>query len=165
MGFEQRLTLAAKHEADIIAKLKGLRWHAEPFGQAQLSDASRDLLKGYLDDRLHPTLLRWLPDIIAGYRRPDSSAYVCLIDAKVCNEKYANYSIERDAVHALACLTEHLAMPCFFVFDDWKILTARDALMRCEPGPRPYNGSGTPYWLVSRDFGRPFESVFMERPA
>lgn len=161
MTFQQRKAMADSHEHDVIERLISIGWHAELFGQAQLSEKSRDLLKSYVDHRFQPTLLRWLPDIIAGCNRPGYKSYVCLIDAKACDEKYANYSIERDALDAVTCLTDRMGMPCFFVFNDWKVLTARDIRLRGEFGPRPHFGSGTPYLLVSRDFGRSFSSVFV----
>lgn len=158
MTFEQRMAVSEAHERAIIDRLIAKGWRAHLFGQSQLPNAMRDLLRTYHDDGLNPTLLRWLPDILAGY--VTHRTYACLIDGKVCSSAHANYAVETSALDAVRLLSDAVGLPCFFVFDDFGVLTPRDVTLRGLPGRNSSHGSGTPYLLVERRFARPFDCVF-----
>jgi hypothetical protein len=158
-GFHQRNEAAHAHELAIIDRLHAKCWEAELFGQALLPESMRDHLKRFEDSYRHPSLLRWMPDIIAACKHTLSRSYVCLIDAKTCDGR-PNYAIEISAIDSMDVFTDRLLVPSFFVFDDFKVLTARDARHRGLPGPQLGHGSGTAYLLVSRDYGRPFDEIF-----
>jgi hypothetical protein len=159
MSFAERMATASTHEIAVKQRLNDRNWQAELFGQILLPPNLRDLLKQYSDDYGNPTLLRWLPDILAGYLRP-GRAYCCLIDAKTCGPNQKNYAVEKSAIDALAILTQALHIPSFFVFDDWGVLTAHIIQQRGWSGPDHGNGSGTAYFLVERRYSLPFDRIF-----
>ena len=159
MTFAVRNEAAHTHELAILDRLRSKGWEAELFGQALLPEPIRDHLKRFEDSYRHPTLLRWMPDIIAACKHTISRSYVCLIDAKTCNDR-PNYAIEVSAIDSMDVFTERLLMPSFFVFEDWRVLTAREARLRGSPGPQMGNGSGTAYVLVPRGYGRNFDEIF-----
>ena len=161
MTFRDRMQPAAEFESAVIERLQGAGWLAYPFGQAQLPPECRRRLSRFMDASRRPSLIRWMPDIITFCDRPDGSSFVALIDAKVCGGR-PNYAIEMSAIEAAELYTDSFYTPTFFVFDDWKVLSPRDARQRGTPGPAPVqgNGSGTPYLLVGKRFGVSFHQVF-----
>jgi len=162
MTFQDRLWPSLAHEQCIIDRLNRIGWRAFPFGQAQLPDECRDRLRRFEDASRRPSLIRWMPDIITFCDLSPDRSFVALIDAKVSPPDMGNYAIERSAVEALELWADHFYTPTFFVFDDWQILTPREARQRGRlgPDPRPGRGSGTPYFLVAKHFGRRFEDIF-----
>jgi hypothetical protein len=64
------------------------------------------------------------------------------------------------AVETAQVFTDYLYTPTFFVFDDWQVMTPRDIRQRGRMGPSLTDGSGTPYLLVEKGFGKPFDAVF-----
>ena len=161
MTFQQRLLVALSHEDATIERLNRSGWTAYPFGQSQLPDECRDRLKRFENSSRQPSLIRWMPDIITFRDITPERSYVALIDAKVCGDR-PNYAIEMSAVETLEIYADRLYTPAFFVFDDWRVLTPREARQRGRmgPDPTPGNGSGTPYYLIAKHFGHPFDEVF-----
>lgn len=170
-GFAGRNAKAIQWEQKLIAVFRAKGWTAYPFGQSLLPPEARELLRHYVNDAHQPTLLRWMPDIIA-FRCPEvcgdhpaqlgtHPGRVVLIDAKTCEDR-PNYAVEMSAQEAAAAWTDRLHTPTFFVFDDGGVLTPRDVAQRGRPGPAPSpgRGSGTPYFLVEKRFGVPFRDVF-----
>lgn len=160
MTFAERMAIASCFEKQVIDRLNSTGWKAFPFGQALLPDECRDRLKRFEDGSRRPSLLRWMPDIIT-FRDFGGRSFVALIDAKACGER-PNYAIESSAVESLEKWTDEYYTPSFFVFDDWRVLTPREARQRGSLGPdhNPAKGSGTPYVLVSKRYGRPFDEIF-----
>ncbi len=158
MSFYDRMLPAVQFESAVIEKLRQSGWMAFPFGQAQLPEECRSRLARFEDGSRRPSLIRWMPDVIA-FRDVGNRSLVHLIDAKVCGDR-PNYAIEMSAIETIEIYTDRLYTPSFFVFDDWKVLTPREARQRGVPGPESNKGSGTPYVLISKRFGRSFDSVF-----
>lgn len=161
MSFDDRMRPALAHEQEVIARLNQTGWCAYPFGQAQLPDECRRRLTRFEDGARRPSLIRWMPDIIT-FRDFGSRSFVALIDAKCGGNGTPNFSIEMSAVETAEVYANQLYTPTFFVFDNWTVLTPREARQRGEKGrdPGPGRGSGTPYLLVGKQWARPFDAVF-----
>lgn len=162
MSFAERMQSAHEFEQAVLDRLNATGWQAFPFGQSQLPNQARQLLIRYEDAARRPCLIRWLADIIAFRETAGGKVWTMLVDAKVCGERTQNYAVEMSAYETAEAFTDQLFTPTFFVFDDWKVLTPREVRQRGLPGPPPKagNGSGTPYVLVSKRWGRPFDEVF-----
>jgi hypothetical protein len=152
--------VAQAFDADVIARFRAHGWHACSFGQGLLPPAICDCLQHFEDHARRPSLVRWFPDVIAGYTVAPWRSVVAAIDAKTCGPDRANYAIEVAALDVAEHFADRLYTPMFFVFDDWQVLTPRDVRQRGRQGPDPVNGSGTPYVLVAKRYGRAFDSVF-----
>jgi len=151
---------AKAHEAAVIQQLIDRGWRAHAFGQGLLPPDLCDCLTHYEDHARRPSLVRWFPDVIAGYTVSPWRTFVAVIDAKMCGADRPNYAIEVAALDVAEHFADRLYTPMFFVFDDWHVLTPRDVRQRGRQGPDATNGSGTPYVLVAKQHGRPFDSVF-----
>jgi hypothetical protein len=149
---------ALEFEGRVVARFGVQGWHAHHFGQGQLPAEAHRMLTRFEDGARRPSLIRWMPDVLA-FGVFGARVFVALIDAKVCGDR-PNYAIEMSAVDVASVFTDQLYTPTFFVFDDWKVLTPREVRQRGRPGPDSKNGSGTPYLLVDKKYGRPFDSVF-----
>jgi hypothetical protein len=101
-----------------------------------------------------------MPDVITFRAYSNGRIWVALIDAKVCDGP--RYAVEMSAAETAEVFTDKLYTPTFFVFDDWKVLTPREVRQRGVqgPAPKPGRGSGTPYLLVEKRFGRSFDEIF-----
>jgi hypothetical protein len=162
-SFAARMKPAAELEAKVLEHLNQTGYEAFPFGQAQLSERCRQLLFRYEDGSGRPCLIRWMPDIITVRVGSDGSVWVALIDAKYCSDKWDNYSLEMSAVETAEHFADRMYTPTFFVFNGGKVLTPRTARQRGRPGPPLRNGSSgsdTPYLLVDKAWGRPFDEFF-----
>lgn len=159
MSFTERLAPSVKFELEVMDRLNQSGWRAFPFGQSQLPPECRQQLQRFEDGARRPSLIRWMPDVITFREFPNGRVFVALIDAKVCGDR-PNYSLEMSAIETAEAYTDKLYTPTFFVFDNWSVLTPREARQRGTKGPDSNNGSGTPYVLVSKRFGRPFNEVF-----
>lgn len=159
MNFVDRKVQADAFEHLLLERLNAIGWPAFPFGQAQLSEECRARLKRFEDGSRRPSLIRWMPDIITFRDCSNGRSFVALIDAKACGDR-PNYAIEMSAVETAEIYTDRFYTPTFFVFDDWKVLTPREARQRGTPGPESRNGSGTPYVLVNKRYGRDIDAVF-----
>lgn len=156
--FAARMAPALEFEIAVIERFNSTGWRAFPFGQSQLPDECRDLLRRYEDGSRRPCLIRWMPDVIA-FNVQTRRTYVALIDAKVCGDR-PNYAVEMSAAETAEAFTDRLYTPTFFVFDDWRVMTPREVRQRGRAGPNRSNGSGTPYYLIEKGFSRPFAEVF-----
>jgi hypothetical protein len=162
MSFAVRLKPAIDHELAVISRFCCMPgWSACAFGQALLQPDARNALSQFLDLSSRPTLIRWMPDILAWSTRNDVVTRIALVDAK-CGQASANHALEIAAVDAMNVYVECLNTPAFFVFSDWTVLTPRDAKQRGWLGPDPANGrgSGTAYYLIEKRYARPFADVF-----
>ncbi len=163
MSFTDRMLPSLAFEEAVIARLQQTGWPAFPFGQAQLPDECRARLKRFEDGARRPSLIRWMPDIITFRDMPNGRSFVALIDAKCGGGGTLNFSVEMSAVETAAIYADQLYTPTFFVFDNWSVLTPRDARQRGVkgPDPAPGRGSGTPYLLVPKQWARPFDEIFL----
>jgi hypothetical protein len=160
--FAERFLAATAFEGEVIERLNTSGWQAFHFGQTQLPEECRNLLRRFEDSSRRPCLIRWLPDIITFRTYAGGRVFVALIDAKACGDR-PNYAIEMSAQETAEALTDQLFTPTFFVFDDWKVMAPRDVRQRGVAGSHNGNGSGTPYLLVSKKYGRPFDEIFPPR--
>lgn len=158
-GFHDRMTAAQEFEQEVIDRFNKTGWTAFSFGQGQLPESCRESLRRYEDGSRRPSLLRWMPDIITFKDTDSRRSYVALIDAKSCKDR-PNYALEKAAIETAGVFTDQLYTPTFFVFDDWKVITPRDATERGQHGPENSSGSGTPYVLINKRHGRDFTSIF-----
>jgi hypothetical protein len=158
MSFGDRIDAAHQLEQRVIAGLRARGWLAYPFGQAQIPEDGRDVLRRYMDDARRPSLLRWMPDIIA--LREDQRPELALIDAK--NSGGPRYAIETRSIEAAEVFVAELHTPVFFVCEDGGVLTPRDVRERGFPGPvkDTTGGSGTPYVLVEKRWASNFNDIF-----
>ena len=159
MTFSDRMASAKVFESDLIDRLNSMGWRAWPFGQGLLPEECRNALKRFRDDQGNPSLIRWMPDILA-VKTIGHGSSVALIDAKKSNADYSSYTIEIKAVETMEIYAKHLFTPTFFVFDDYRVLTPSNARALGVAGPPPKFGSGTPYILVQKLFSQPMEDVF-----
>ena len=165
MSFATRMDVGRALETQIIDRLRQSGWRAEKFGQEMLSNECRSVIRRYRDAEGQTTLLRWLPDILT--YTTTAKPFIALIDAKGNISKSSNHSIERASVDADMIIGRMLRIPTFYVFSDFGVFTADDVLNHGRPGPPPREGSGgsgTPYYLVSKSWGSPFDSVFRPSP-
>lgn len=161
MSYGDRAATGTEQESRVLVALRARGWEAHPFGQGQIPGNCRDILRRYEDSAMNPVLIRWLPDIIAV--RDIGKPEVCLIDAKAGGP---NFAIETRAVEASEIFVEKMNVPCFFVGDDGSVITPRICRERGRLGPPPRDGrgSGTPYLLIDKQWGRPFADVFGPLP-
>lgn len=162
MSFQARMGPASLHEIAVIEKFNAGGWCAYPFGQGQLPKECRRHLAAFEDGAGRPSLIRWMPDVIAFRQLRSGRTQVVLVDAKVCGDKTPNYSLELSAIETAVVYADKLYTPTFFVFDDWKVLTPREARQRGRQGPDPQagHGSGTAYVLIPKRWSKPFDHVF-----
>jgi hypothetical protein len=162
MSFDDRMRPALAFEQNVIARLNQTGWCAYPFGQAQLPDECRRRLTRFEDGCRRPSLIRWMPDIITFRDMPNGRSFVALIDAKGGGTGTLNFAIEMSAIETASIYADQLYTPTFFVFDNWTILTPREARQRGAKGPEPApgRGSGTPYLLIGKHWARPFDEIF-----
>ena len=158
MTFGARIATAHALEQRVIDGLQSRGWMAYEFGQAQIPNAGRDILKAYSDNALRPALLRWMPDIIA--LRCEGKPEVALVDAKGGDGQ--RYAIETRSIEAAEAFVERLHVPVFFVCADGGVLTPRDIRERGFAGPvnNTTAGTGTPYVLVEKRWARKFNDIF-----
>ena len=161
MAYGDRIRPGLLHEEAVIQRLQASGWLAERFGQGQLSEPFRQLLKQFMNTAHQPSLIRWLADIITGRPMSMELSTVSLVDAKCCNGR-PNYAIELSSIETAEIFSDRLYTPTFYVFDDFTVLTPREARQRGRPGPDPQPGcgSGTPYVLVDKRYGHPFDEIF-----
>ena len=157
MSFQARLIDAKLHEERVRDRLIARGWHAELFGQGQLSDETRAHLREV------DTAVRWMPDIIAS-KRFAARTIVVFIDAKA-GERYkktGNHDVEVAALISAEKWIELSgeACPYYFVYDDGGVATPDRIRETGKPGPNYGNGSGTPYLIFPALVCRPFDAMF-----
>ena len=157
-----RLDFGAAYESVVERRLVESGWCVQKFGTSLLGDAIKAALVRFEDIARRPSLLRWLPDLIVA-REIGSRTIVMLVDAKTGNPTYDNFSFERASVDVAELCVERFYTPTFFVCcngDGHKVLTPREVRDRGFRGPDMPAGSGTPYVLVPKIYGRPFDEIF-----
>lgn len=143
MSFANRMACAHKWEQDVAATIRQYGWGCEPFGQGQLSDNARGILRHV------QTPLRWIPDLIA-YRDPYD---VALFDCKWGRTDTPNWSIEIAAVESDINFFEFCGLPIYYVWPDYTCSTPDSVFevgLRRAEGWHDGAGSGTPYYLVPK---------------
>lgn len=113
----ERMDIAARCEAATSAELRRLSYDVESYGQAMLTDAARQMLRGI------PTPERWIADFLVtrrpvfGPRVPAvmGTKKVLLVDAKYAREDTGNHSIEMRSILAAIIAT----LPTYFVCSQW----------------------------------------------
>ncbi|MGW6755071.1 hypothetical protein [Streptomyces sp. NPDC055006] len=85
-----------------------------------------------------------------------------LIDCKsrMTSKSTGRHAVERSAVHAHVQLVAWTLLPLYYVFDDLDVLTPHDVLTTGQQGPHSIAGSGAPYFLISANTTRRFDSLF-----
>jgi hypothetical protein len=145
-------------EQKVLDRLNRTGWPASPFGQALLPTSCSQGLLSFKDRAQRPSRLRWLPDIVTVRTWSDGESHVTLIDVKTGNGP--NYAIEVSALETVEVIIRHLFTPTVFVFNDWNVLTPQQVREYGFPGHYKGNGSGTPFRLVEKYHGRPFDLYF-----
>lgn len=153
---KQRIAAAKAHEGRVLRSLKLRGWTAEPFGQGQLSEDIRAVL------RTQPTHVRWMPDIIAA-KVYSAKARVVFIDA-IAGEKFretGNHDIESAALDAAEQWIKYSNdLPYYFVFHNGDTATPSMVRELSQPGSWRGNGSGTPFVLFPVISCQSFDAVF-----
>ena len=157
--FGQFMAIAQAHEDAVRDHLVEFGWTVEPFGQALLTAPCRLALRSWKDRDGKPTLVRWLPDLIA-YRHSKCWS-VALVDAKSEVSKHANHAVEQASVDCDRVISTSLNVPTYYVFDDFGVATPDDVVswghIHNGIGTK---GSGTPFYLVAKSACRRFDDVF-----
>lgn len=151
-NFNQRFGVARAWELGLRDKLRERGYSADLFGQGQLSDYWHKMLQGYRDSFDRPTLVRWMPDIIAA--TPDDPSSIVFIDAKTGTAKTGNYSVEINAHNSALAFENLLYVPVLFVWQDGGVLTTHaigDRHFTRKDGANT-TGSGTSFYLVQKRF-------------
>lgn len=150
-AFSDRLADGLMLERRVIEQLGQRGWLAEPFGQGLLSPAMRRRL------RRTKSPARWLPDIVAARRLPNSRTELIFIDTKRGRDDTDLHAVEVAALAAAESWSEFSRCPFWFVLGDQLDVIAPDAVRATSrPGPDRGHGSGTPYVLVPQAACRTF---------
>lgn len=159
-NFHTRMANARKWEVELCQRLRDRGWVADLFGQGQLTEYWRTMLTGYRDSYGRPTLVRWMPDIIAA--REGDPASLAFIDAKTGMASTGNYSVEINAHQAARAFENLLYIPVFFVWEDGGVLsthTIENRRFNRHDGGNT-NGSGTAFYLIRKQFATTFKQQF-----
>lgn len=156
--FMRRLDQAQEFEQKVIAELIARGWQAEGFGQGQLSEEMRDVIR-----RVN-TPVRYMPDIIACKRFPARTLLV-FIDAKAGDKwrETGNHDVETAALDAAEKWVALSECPYYFVFPDGGVLEPPALRELGQPGRFRGIGSGTPFLLVPRSACTRFNAIFGPR--
>ncbi len=161
MTYTERMAAAAAWERTVVDRLHHEGWQVEPYGQALLTPAAKQMLQQHTMAQ-H----RWLPDLIAG--RDDSTI---LVDCKATLGHQPCHAIEKSSLSSLVAHEQNALLPVYVVFNDWHVARAcelwelTDDSRVCRTGPPSARGSGTPYWLFNKTkMPHMFDDVFTRRP-
>lgn len=156
--FERRLSRAQEFERKVKAELDVRGWLAEPFGQGQLSEQMRDVIK-----RIR-TPVRYMPDLIAA-KRFTATTRVVFVDAKDGDRwrDTGNHDVETAALAAAHKWEDLSECPFYFVFSDAGVATPALITEIGKPGQYRGVGSGTPFLVFSAVACATFNSVFGHR--
>jgi hypothetical protein len=141
MSYAERLARAVAWETEVMAQVRSFpHWQCERFGQANLPESMRCLI------RKTPTLLRWMPDILAAR----SDGKLVLLEAKWTRQDSPNFDVEINSLFSLMAHCHAYEIPGYFVFPGF--FAAKPSLIRqnARNGPPSQNGSGTPYLLIAK---------------
>jgi hypothetical protein len=158
--FTRRLAAATAFEEKVVAALVDRDWRAERFGQGQLSEEMREIIRNV------STTVRYMPDIIAA-RKFRARTLLVFVDAKA-GEKYketGNHNVETAALEGAERWQEYSGCPLYFVFANGDTITPQVFRELATPGPYRGVGSGTPFMLVSRAACSKFDAIFGPRDA
>ena len=162
MTFQHRFDPARKWEVELAEGLRARGWNVSEFGQGQLSDEAHLALRDFRDTYGRPSMIRWLPDLLAW--RGDS---VYMIDAKSETAKNANgqnVSIELDAFSVGVAIEKVMNTPMLYV---WKVGAATPRTIDNRWHQRRDGsgtaGAGTAFLLMSKQYLMPLSDVFGER--
>jgi hypothetical protein len=160
--FEERYNPGREWEIELAAGLEDRGWKVCEFGQGQLTDAAHKALRNWSDSYGRPSLIRWLPDLLAW-----RAGEVYMIDAKTESERQKtsqNVSIELDAMQVGTHIETVLNTPMLFVWRDGAA-TPRTISNRWHTrrDGRNTNGSGTSFLLVAKEHLTPLSAVFGDR--
>jgi len=155
---KQLLVSGIRAEKEIADSLRERGWRVNPFG---FGDAAPHKDLGDLL-RLRPNhecLLKYAPDFHAAWE--DDLSLQLLIEAKSSKRSAdtGRYDIERNSLEAAAHFQYISAIDTLFVFHDLWTFTVHDLHVHSVPGPATENGSGDPYWLIQKRYGRPLDHV------
>lgn len=156
--FRRRLTKAQEFERKVIAELQIRGWLAEPFGQGQLSEQMRDVIKRI------STPVRYMPDIIAA-KKFSAKMRVVFIDAKDgdTHQETGNHNLETAALDAAEKWEAMSECPFYYVFSDGRVATPGLVREICWPGTYRGVGSGTPFVLFRKVACERFDVTFGTR--
>lgn len=152
------MSVAVSHEEAVADRFTSIGWQVIPFGQAQLTTDCRNALRRWRGTDGKPSLVRWLPDLLA--YTTEATPSVALVDAKGSISRTANHSVEIASIKCDLVISQRLNTPTYYVFEDFGVLTPDEVVQYGSPGPPPRNGSGTPYYLVAKSACHSFYDVF-----
>ena len=158
--FERRLAAATAFEERVAAALIDRGWRAERFGQGQLSEEMRDIIKRV------DTATRYMPDVIAA-KTFAARARLIFVDAKA-GEKYietGKHDIETAALDGAEKWEQFSGCELYFVFANGDTITPKVFRELATPGRYRGIGSGTPFLLVPRVACSRFDDIFGQRDA
>jgi hypothetical protein len=158
--FERRLEVATAFEEKVAAALVDRGWRAERFGQGQLSEEMREIIR-----RVN-TPTRYMPDVIAA-KQASARTRLVFVDAKA-GEKWretGKHDIEAAALDGAELWESYSRCEVFFVFTNGDTITPKVFRELAEPGRYRGVGSGTPFLLVPRVACERFDDVFGPRDA
>ena len=124
-----------------------------PHGQGTMDRLTREAIRG------KDVLLRWTPDILATHNSGEVIAY----DAKTSSPKHKeseNVTVEKNSVKAALAFSA-LVDSVYFVFD-CRYMASPEHIKKhgILQNARPFNGgSGTPYYLISKEKLVPFSTL------
>jgi len=153
--FEQRIEIATAFEDKVAAALTERGWLAERFGQGQLSEGMRNVIK-----RVN-TPTRWMPDIIAA-KQFRAKARLIFVDAKSGEawRNTGNHDIETAALEAAEGWEQFSGCPVYFVCSNGETITPAVFRELGVVGRYRGNGTGTPFLLMPRSASTSFNATF-----
>jgi hypothetical protein len=155
MSFDQRIRKAHEFECTVLDALRVRGWTAELFGQGQLFEDVRAIL------RQVKTPVRWMADII-GCKKFAARTLTVFVDAKAGElwRRTNKHDVEQSAAESAHRWAEFSNCPVYFVFTDWSVTIPATVLELDERGPDYGNGSGMPFLLVPRIACTTFDAIF-----
>lgn len=154
MSGAARLVLGHRHEDRVIQRIREAGYPAFPYGRRLLDPHASELLNQGKNRDGKPVNIRWEPDILIIHEN-----VVRFVDAKNCGGG-KRYAIETASLTNALAHWHHDKCDTFFVFEDWGVLTPIDVQRHGFDGIYLGKGSGTPFKLVERMYGKPFDEVF-----
>lgn len=156
-GFDRRFGAGEQWEVELASMLADRGWTVAKFGQAQIPDQMRKDLRDYRDSYGRPSLVRWLPDILAV-----RSGRIRLIDAKSEQSKTDNYAVEWSALQAGQLLEQQFHTPVFYVWPDYGVMTPEivDQRWHDKRDGSGARGSNTSFVLVKKLHAKRLDDVF-----
>lgn len=159
--FRARFGTGSQWEQQLPAKLAAWGWQTTTFGQAQIPDGFRSVLRDYEDSYGRPSLIRWLPDLLA-----TRSGQLCLIDAKTDRGGTQNHAVELDALRVGKAIVDHMFTPVYYVWPNGDVLTPRlvEQKVNRQLDGKNAKGSHTTFLLVDKCWALKADRVFGPPP-